>query len=319
MFLSIIIPVFNTEKYLQKCLSSVLAQDIPANEYEIIVVNDGSTDNSQKIIDDFKQSNNNIRVLCQTNSGQSAARNKALNIAKGEYIWFVDSDDYISEHCLGKIHSMAAQNPDIIAICAEDITPDNTKRRQTFDCENATMSGINFLMLKQYHNCVPFYIFNRHIFDSHEIRFKEGIIHEDNEILPKIFYYADNVHILNEVLYHINANPTSTTRSVKPKRTFDLFVVVKSQADFIKTKVAEQHKGVIAMHLAITVNAMLYHSLSLPKDKRKEIRNLWKANREIFGIMKMATGLKYKTEGFIFTLFPGKADVFFKLLTLMYK
>ena len=73
------------------------------------------------------------------------------------------------------------------------------------------------------------------------------------------------------------------------------------------------------MHLAITVNAMLYHSLSLPKDKKKEIRKLWKANREIFKIMKMATGLKYKTEGLIFALFPSKADVFFKLLNLMYK
>ena len=163
MFLSIIIPVFNTEKYLQKCLSSVLAQDISADEYEIIVVNDGSTDNSQKIIDEFKQSNNNIRTLIQTNSGQSVARNKALDIAKGDYIWFVDSDDYISENCLNKLQSIAIDTPDIIAICAEDIIPDNTKRRQTFDCEKSTMSGINFLMLKQYHNCVPFYIFNKHI------------------------------------------------------------------------------------------------------------------------------------------------------------
>lgn len=101
MKLSIIIPIYNVEKYLRVCLDSCLKQDVPKSSYEIITVNDGSPDSCDKIIEEYYTKFPNIRVITQKNSGLSVARNNGLNIARGEYVWFVDSDDYITTNCLG--------------------------------------------------------------------------------------------------------------------------------------------------------------------------------------------------------------------------
>lgn len=100
MFLSFIVPVYNTENYLAECLDSLLEQDIPKEEYEIICVNDGSTDGSPDILQEYANAHSNILVIDQENGGLSSARNAGLNVAMGEYIWFVDSDDFIQRNIL---------------------------------------------------------------------------------------------------------------------------------------------------------------------------------------------------------------------------
>ena len=101
MQLSIIVPVYNVADYLAKCLDSLLAQDLPQNEYEIIVVNDGSTDNSGEIAQQYADKYANITLINQGNQGLSGARNTGIKCAKGDYIQFVDSDDYLEENVLG--------------------------------------------------------------------------------------------------------------------------------------------------------------------------------------------------------------------------
>ena len=100
MFLSIIIPVYNAEKYINDCLLSCITQNISANDYEIICVNDGSKDSSLSILQDFASKNKNIIIIDKSNEGVSAARNDGMKVASGEYIWFVDSDDVIKHNCL---------------------------------------------------------------------------------------------------------------------------------------------------------------------------------------------------------------------------
>ena len=104
LLLSFIVPVYNVEQYLEECLDSLLNQDVPHEEYEIICINDGSTDSSSAILEDYANKNPNIRVIHQENGGVSAARNMGLDIAKGEYIWFVDSDDIITHDALRNLH-----------------------------------------------------------------------------------------------------------------------------------------------------------------------------------------------------------------------
>lgn len=103
MILSLIVPVYNTEKYIKDCLDSLLEQDIPATEYEIICVNDGSTDNGLNILLDYQKKYENIKVIDQPNSGVCVARNNGVDIAKGEYIWFIDADDLITKNCLNTL------------------------------------------------------------------------------------------------------------------------------------------------------------------------------------------------------------------------
>lgn len=101
MFLSIIIPVYNADKYLAECLDSCLHQDIPYDDYEIICVNDGSEDGCLAILDDYSSRYPNICVIHKENAGVSEARNDGLAIARGDYVWFVDADDFIEENILG--------------------------------------------------------------------------------------------------------------------------------------------------------------------------------------------------------------------------
>ena len=100
MKLSIVIPVYNVEKYVNRCLLSVLNQKVSSNEYEIVIVNDGSTDSSLSIVEEMIESYNNVILVSQENAGLSAARNRGLLLAKGDYIWFVDSDDWIDDDSL---------------------------------------------------------------------------------------------------------------------------------------------------------------------------------------------------------------------------
>lgn len=113
MLLSIITPVYNTAKYLPACLDSLLDQGVSYDAYEIILINDGSTDDSPAILDDFAERYPNLRVVHKVNEGVSAARNIALDMARGEYIWFIDSDDFIERNVLPDIFEiLRAESPE---------------------------------------------------------------------------------------------------------------------------------------------------------------------------------------------------------------
>jgi len=105
MKLSIILPVYNVENFIADCLDSLLNQDLDKSSYEIICVDDGSPDNSYKVIEDYQKENKNICLIRQQNGGVSAARNNGLKEAKGKYVWYIDPDDYILPNCLGTIIS----------------------------------------------------------------------------------------------------------------------------------------------------------------------------------------------------------------------
>lgn len=109
MFLSIITPVYNTAKYLPACLDSLMDQGVSYDTYEIILVNDGSTDNSGEILDRYADQYPNLRVVHKENGGVSVARNIALDLAQGEYIWFIDSDDFIEKNVLPDIYKLAQE------------------------------------------------------------------------------------------------------------------------------------------------------------------------------------------------------------------
>ena len=110
LILSIIVPIYNVEQYLEECLDSLVLQDIPSSEYEIICVNDGSTDKSGEILDTYAQKYNNIVVVHKENGGVSSARNCGIDKAIGKYIWFIDSDDFIMPNSLTDIVSKLRNN-----------------------------------------------------------------------------------------------------------------------------------------------------------------------------------------------------------------
>lgn len=115
--MSVVVPVYNTEKYIANCLDSLLNQDIGKNEYEIICINDGSTDNSLAILQEYAEKHENIVLIDKPNGGVAAARNLGMEKARGEYIWFVDADDWVARNCLGIIKTQATDHsPSLVHI-----------------------------------------------------------------------------------------------------------------------------------------------------------------------------------------------------------
>ena len=106
MFLSIVVPVYNAELYLEECLHSLFTQDLPQTDYEVICVDDGSTDKSGFILRSFSEKHQNLTIITQENSGVATARNTGLSAARGDYIWFVDADDVIQTNILRKLRGI---------------------------------------------------------------------------------------------------------------------------------------------------------------------------------------------------------------------
>ena len=122
--LSIIVPIFNVEQYLRKCVDSLLAQDLPSSEYEIILVDDESPDACPQICDDYAAAHENIRVVHRKNGGLSAARNSGIEVAQGENIMFVDSDDYIEPNVLkGLLSQVERDNLDVLRYRLQYVNP----------------------------------------------------------------------------------------------------------------------------------------------------------------------------------------------------
>ena len=113
--ISVIVPVYNVEKYLRKCIESILNQTF--REFELILVDDGSTDSSGKICDEYALKDSRIKVIHKENGGASSARNAGLDVAKGEYIGFVDSDDWIEMDMYGELYRLIKENNTDISVC----------------------------------------------------------------------------------------------------------------------------------------------------------------------------------------------------------
>ena len=153
--LSIIIPMYNAATSIEKCLVSTQRQDIPTTDYEVIVINDGSTDGSLNIVTEIAKRYNNVRFYSQPNGGLSVARNAGLDHAKGDYIFFLDSDDWIAENCLKKIIMTCEENKlDMLRICAANVIDGVPIRRFSLK-EGLVRDGIDSID-KSFTPCAPF-------------------------------------------------------------------------------------------------------------------------------------------------------------------
>lgn len=214
MKVSIIIPVYNVEKYLEKCLDSAVSQTL--KDIEIICINDGSTDSSQEILNNYKKNYNNIKVINQENKGISSARNLGLNIAKGEYIYFLDSDDYINVKTMEICYKeLKKNNLDIITFDAEcfiddeyndleynDIIAENYDRRIL---NSKVMNGEEFFIYlneKGMYKCpVWLNLYKREFIENNKLYFYEGIIHEDEVHTMKSYIKANRIKYINNKFF----------------------------------------------------------------------------------------------------------------------
>ena len=315
MLLSIIIPIYNVEKYVEKCIRSCETQDIPKNDYEIIVVNDGSPDNSLKIVECLSKEFSNIKIKSQKNAGLSAARNTGMYIASGDYYMFVDSDDWIAENCLGTIcMTLRTECPDALAICAANVIDGNIDRRQSY-IDETPIRGRDFLR-KNFSPCAPFSIWSSSFFKKYELTFYEGIFHEDSEFTPRAYYLADKVSFINDIIYYVYQNPHSITRTPNPKRAFDLVNVVCVHLSVFCKYVQEDYKQIFYDQVAMYLNNALCYIVNSNNKSQRQLNDMIYDNRTIINDVKQSKSLKYRIEAFLFCLFPKHYVGIYKLLKL---
>lgn len=221
--LSIIVPVYNVEKYLSKCLDSLLAQDISISDYEIIVINDGSTDKSLSIAESYRESFSNIRVISQINKGLGGARNTGIKASKGKYLFFVDSDDLIKKNSLKLLlEFMEFKKLDALRFNHEaineegEIIPKNKNATYNTIFSDKIVDGETFLSEYLGWACYVWaFLFDASFIKSNALFFEENLYLEDVEWLIRLMPQAKKVCSIDLEIYYYLLRIGSITQSVQ--------------------------------------------------------------------------------------------------------
>lgn len=307
--LSIIVPVYKTEQYLRKCLSSILDQDVDKSQYEVIIVNDGSPDNSQIIIDEYCAKYDNVSCLVQTNQGLSMARNNGVEQAKGEYIWFIDSDDWVEDGSISKILEECRTLPDVISITyvGDD--------RNTMSPTSYSTTGIEIMSRpRRFVYGMVFYILRQEFIKTHNLSIYPGVYHEDAEFTPRMLYFAKKIRVIPEPLYYMYVNSDSISRSVNPKKSYDLLVISNNLYRFKEDVVVEPllHKT-FAKLIAIAINTALANIVKCDNCEQQRFNKAMYEKRFLLSELRKSS-LKYQIEYVLFKLFPKHYVEIYKML-----
>lgn len=305
MNLSIIIPVYNTERYVEQCLMSCLEQDMTSNEYEIVVVNDGTKDNSMSIVERIADNNKNIRIVSQENKGLSAARNTGLDHAQGKYVWFVDSDDWIERNCLAPmVEKLERDNLEGLVHAGVRYSDGKTTQGVEVSYSDEVMSGRELLSRHTINCAAVKTIYKREFLEQHGLRFMEGIYHEDHEFTPRAYYFIKRIEFTNSHVYYNRLTPGSITQKPNPKKAFDLIKVAQSLYAFKQTHDTTAVGKAFDNLIAAAVNQSLSNSSYMNDDDKRRLNKELAQNSYLLDAFAHSNGVKYRIEGLLFKLFP---------------
>ena len=304
--LSIIIPVYNVEQYVEQCINSCLNQDLNINDYEIIVVNDGSSDNSLSVVSKLASMNSNIVVFSQSNKGLSSARNQGLKLAVGKYVWFVDSDDWIETNCLRKIvDKMESDNLEGLVHSGFRCYDGNIELGGEVTYANSVMSGQELLSSHTINCAAVKTIYRKDFLVSNNLRFFEGIYHEDHEFTPRAYYFIRRIEFINDHLYYNRVTPGSITQKPNPKKAFDLIIVANNLYEFKRSHDVSRVETSFNDLISAALNQSLSNSVYMTEKEKKKLSCLLRKNNHLFDSLLHSSIFKYKIEGFMFKCLPS--------------
>lgn len=292
--LSIIVPMYNVEKYIQRCLSSIINNKGFLENCELIVVNDGTKDNSESIARKIIEGLPNTQIIVQENQGLSAARNTGLSRAKGEYVWFIDSDDWIEPDSLLTLFEELIEDNDIIQfgynLAYDAISPKSIHRNDDFT------TGEEVLIKGTWEAPAQFSVFKRKLLTTNGLFFYKGIYHEDMEFTPRAIWYAKKVKVVDKILYnYYQGNPNSIVNKPNIKKCYDLVLVSERTIHFANTVVDNiLCKDALLNLAALELNSCLRKLNQYDKPTKREFISKLKSNPNYLKNMRNCSSLKYK-------------------------
>lgn len=239
--ISVVIPVFKVEKYLTRCLKSVINQTY--QNLEIIIVDDGSPDNCPQICDEYKKKDKRIKVIHKINEGLSAARNDGIKIASGNYITFIDSDDFISKFFIEELYSNIKKNDCDISICSQKLINELQNVSDIKEKHDAIVYNHNeaiklMLYQKKINNSAWGKLYKFYLFDN--IEYPAGKIYEDIATTYKLFLKANKICLSSCHYYYYTLRSNSISKKFNEK-SFDILENIKTQEyDLKKYKIFDK-------------------------------------------------------------------------------
>lgn len=299
--ISIIVPVYNVEQYIQRCLNSIINQTY--KNLEIILVDDGSPDQCPQICDDYAAKDSRIMVIHKKNGGLSDARNAGLDICKGKFISFVDSDDWIDTNYIKTLFDLLTETKTDIAI-GNFFKTDGSKKNPTFPIQHRTLKPTEAIICCTRGNTPAFAIscsklYKKELFDN--LRFPVGKYHEDEFTTYLLFYKSTSVAYTSQVLYYYYSRETSITASQHP---YDALEAFEQRYLFFK----EKGKNELLPHLLPPLCWLYLYCSFLERNngsrqKEKEYHSKLQSNitDPVFNKVPLFHRIPLK----IFALFPG--------------
>lgn len=317
--ISVIVPVYKVEPYLERCVNSIVNQTY--KNLEIVLVNDGSPDRCGEICDELARQDARIRVIHKENGGLSSARNAGLDVISGEYIGFVDSDDWIESDMYERLLFLLSNNNAQISACGlecdyEDgkIVYFNDQYPQKTDVEVFSKQDAlrELIATKKITNSACDKLFCKHIFEN--LRFRVGMVNEDFDLMPKCVEMVENFAYDPKPLYHYSMMGESITRGAFKKSRFTEADVSRKNMAYYKEKYPNLYGLAVAKHIEICLNLiqasyMCEAFLCECKELISEVKSFKAAT--FFSLLDKKNKLKY-------ILFSLNVRLFVRFMTLYY-
>lgn len=302
---SIIIPVYNVEKYIKKCLDSVFNQT--EKDFEVIVINDGTKDNSMDIVKKY-----DVKVINQKNGGLSAARNTGVSHAKGKYIIFLDSDDYLDNKLLENLSKSLKNNPDLVRFQIREVYEDNDKTVEYKEVSFENKKGEEaFSIISKYHfiENAWCYCIKRSFYEKEHFSFKVGTIHEDYGLIPLIIMKAKKVNSIDYLGYNYLQRKGSIMSTNDYQKTLKK---VNDMYTHYKYLIEEINKTSLSSKIfkSYAANSLIIKICSLNKKEYKEYKNKLKIDKVYNNLLEDTLPRKIKK-----TIVKISPKLYYKILS----
>lgn len=285
---SIIVPVYNTEKYLKRCLDSISKQSF--TDYEVIIINDGSTDNSSNIISKYP-----YEVINQENQGLSMARNNGVKVSSGDYLIFLDSDDYIEKDLLKEINESLFNNPDLVRFQIKEVFDNKdyiNYKEEPFENKDGVEA---FKLITKYHfvENAWAYAIKREYYLKEKFSFKKGTYHEDFGLIPLVIIKSkvvNSIDYLGYCYYQRNGSIMNSSDYAKTKKKvkdfYDHYLYLVSKIN--KTKLDKSY------FMSFISNSLILKITELEGKDYKEALNRLKKDKVFDNLLSDNLGRKIK-------------------------